>query len=865
MDRDNVLNAEEASMTKKSDEPTYRLPKTVAPTRYALEISPDLEQGTFSGEETATLEVREPVSEMVINGDGLEVFDVRLRCANGQTLTGSVTVMAEEEQVRLGFPETVPAGPATLSLRYRGKLTEDLRGFYRTVVTGADGSRMVIASTQCEATDARRVFPGWDEPEFKAVFAITLVVDEGLKAYSNGREISSAPTGDGKRRVTFSETMPMSSYLIALAVGPFEATEPLMVGDTPVRVIARPGQAHLTDTAREDAAAHLRFFEEYFGIPYPGDKIDHIAIPDFAAGAMENLGLVTYRDEALLMDPERAAPMDRFWISEVIAHETAHMWFGDLVTMRWWNGIWLNEAFATFMGTTATDALHPEFDAWTVFGRGRSYALMVDGLEATRPIEYHVGRPAEAWGMFDALTYQKGGAILRMLEQYLGATVFRDGIRHYLDIHRYGNTETGDLWDALEEVSGEPVRAMMDGWVFQGGHPVIRAERTGPGRITLSAHPFRYQGEGTGSWSTPVIVGAHRQGGETVLVPVIVGTEPVLVDIPEDISFVVINAGGHGFYRTAYDPELFAAVAAHLDELSGLERMGLVEDVWAAVLTGLAPLAQAVELWRHLPRETDPDIVEAVASQIALLDNVADESGREALQAFVRAIAQPALESLGWDEGPGEDIRRGRTRAALVRLVGINGEDPVVQARARELLLGHLDDGRAVPAELLSAAAGIVAHKGEEGDWDRLFAAFTKAQTPQEETRYLYALGAVTKPDLIARTLDLYESDRVKIQDGAMALGRMLRNRHARRAGWDRVERDWEEIEARYPHQMLGGIYGAIGSAVEDDLARRTVAFVDAHPITELLRQTEQAKEFQRIYRAFMGRVGHEVAGILRS
>ena len=771
--------------------------------------------------------------------------------------------MAEEQQVRLRFPTIVPAGPATLSLRYRGKLADDLRGFYRAVATGADGSRLVIAATQCEATDARRVFPGWDEPEFKAVFAVTLVVDEGLQAYSNGREVSSEPTGDGRRRVTFSETIPMSSYLLALAVGPFEATEPIMVGEVPVRVIARPGQAHLTDTAKADAASHLRFFQEYFGIPYPGDKIDHIAIPDFAAGAMENLGLVTYRDEALLVDPERSAPMDRFWISEVIAHETAHMWFGDLVTMRWWNGIWLNEAFATFMGTLATDALHPEFDAWTIFARGRSYALRVDGLASTRPIEYPVGRPEEAWGMFDALTYQKGAAILRMLEQYLGPTVFRDGIRHYLTVHRYGNTETGDLWDALEAVSGEPVRAMMDGWVFQGGYPLIRVERTGPATIRLSARPFRYQGEGSGAWLTPVVVGAHRNDGEVKLASVRVGSDPVTVEIPKDARFVVANAGGYGFYRTIYDAELFSALGAHLNALSALERLGLVDDVWAAVLTGHAPLSQAVELWRRLPEETDPDIVEEVAGQLNLLARVADAAGREALNAFVRAVAGPALDRVGWEAAEGEDIRRGRLRATLVRLLGIGGEDAGVQARARALLLAHLDSGQKVPAELLTAAAAIVAHISEPADWERLVTAFKSASTPQEETRYLYALGAVRRPDLITKTLDLYRSDAVKIQDGASALGRMLHNRHAQAAVLERVERDWEQIEKRYPHTLLGAIYEAVAYVLEDDLARRMVAFVDAHPFPEIARQTEQAKEFQRIHRAFRDRVAETVAASL--
>ena len=307
------------------------------------------------------------------------------------------------------------------------------------------------------------------------MFAITLVVDEDLHAVSNAA-IESDEVLDGQRRVRFADTMTMSTYLVAFIVGPLEATEPVDVDGTPLRLVCPPGKLHLTAFALEVGDFSLRYLADYFGIPYPGDTIDLVAIPDFAFGAMENLGCVTFRETLLLVDPEHATQAELQNVVDVIAHELAHMWFGDLVTMKWWNGIWLNEAFATFMELKVTDAFRPEWERWVSFGLARSTAFDTDALQTTRPIEYPVVSPADAEGMFDVLTYEKGAAVVRMLEQYLGEDEFRAGIRNYMANHQYGNTETTDLWDAIEEATGEPVRRIMDSWIFQGGHPIVSVD-----------------------------------------------------------------------------------------------------------------------------------------------------------------------------------------------------------------------------------------------------------------------------------------------------------------------------------------------------------------------------------------------------
>ena len=380
-----------------------------------------------------------------------------------------------------------------LSVGFRGTLNDQLRGFYRSTFTDDAGATHTIATTQFESTDARRAFPCFDEPAFKATYTVTLVVPAGLSAYSNSPVAFETPLPDGRREVSFAPTMKMSTYLVAFVIGPFEQTRAIDVDGVPLAVVYPPGKGHLTDFALEIGAFSLRFFSDYFDIAYPGDKVDLVAIPDFAAGAMENLGCITFRETALLVDPATASQLEIQRVAQVVAHELAHMWFGDLVTMQWWEGIWLNEAFATFMEELCCDAFRPAWQRWVLFGIARDMALAIDSLHSTRPIEYEVVSPDDAEGMFDMLTYEKGGSVLRMLELYLGQDVFRDGIRHYLKDHAYANTVTTDLWNALEAVSGEPVAKTMDTWILQGRPP--RRHRRGrddqPGAVQLHAEDAR--------------------------------------------------------------------------------------------------------------------------------------------------------------------------------------------------------------------------------------------------------------------------------------------------------------------------------------------------------------------------------------
>ena len=491
----------------------YRLPKSVTPKRYDIRLTPDLKAFTFQGEVNIAVVVNEATDDVVLNALELEIDKVTAG-RGGKSVAAKAELEPAKERAHLRFAEKLSPGEWTLKIEFRGILNDKLHGFYRSQYQDAAGKTHVAATTQFESTDARRAFPCWDEPELKASYKVTLIVDENLAAISNGGQSSERKLPGGKKEIVFKETIAMSTYLVAFIVGEFDATAPVDAG-TPLRIVHVPGKESLTSWAKQIGAFSLKYFADYYGLKYPGDKLDLIAIPDFASGAMENLGAITFRETALLADEKTASRAELERVADVVSHENAHMWFGDLVTMRWWNGIWLNEAFATFMEMLAVDAWKPEWKRWESFSVSRAAALSIDGLRSTRPIEFTVRSPEDCRAMFDILTYEKGAAVLRMLEQFLSANVFRDGIRLYLKKHQFNNTETSDLWDALEAASHEPVRKMMDSWIFQPGFPIIDAAPTADGRgLKLSQRRFFYLVEDNQQlWHVPVMVRAKTDKG----------------------------------------------------------------------------------------------------------------------------------------------------------------------------------------------------------------------------------------------------------------------------------------------------------------------------------------------------------------
>ncbi len=830
---------------KVPEQPSYRLPRTVSPTRYDVTLRPDLKAFTFSGTEAVSVTVHEAVDAITLNATELDISAVRV--VDSQELSQEATISYDEAEQQATFAFTTPLAPGdyTLHTAFTGILNDKLHGFYRSTFTDSDGNEQVIATTQFEATDARRAFPCWDEPDRKAAFGITLDVAPGLTALSNGHVVADDPIDDGWRRVRFADTMVMSTYLVAFIVGPLTFTEDVDANGVPLRVACVPGKEHLGEFALDIGEHSLNFFADYFGIPYPSFKLDLVALPDFAFGAMENLGCVTFRETALLVDPSTASTTELMRIADVVAHEIAHMWFGDLVTMKWWNGIWLNEAFATFMEMLCADSFRPKWKRWDQFATERAASMKVDGLSSTRPIEITVERPEEADAMFDVLTYEKGASIVRMLEQYLGAEKFRDGLRLYMKRHAYGNTETTDLWDAIEEASGEPARSIMDTWIYQGGYPLVSASLGEDGTtLTLSQKRFRYDGSDDASiWQAPVVV-RDANGDQRV----VLGAEPATMTVAAD-GPVVVNAGGWGFFRVAYDEALAARVVAGLHSLSELERYNLASDAWAATLAGVADVDATIDLIGAYSAETDPATWTLISEIAAVLGRVADSAG---LQTFVQQLAGPTAARLGWNPVEGEIETAGMVRGAVLELLGTTGADPDTRAEATRRVAAAATDPTALTGDIRRAALQTVGKNADEANYQTLLDGMRNSTTPQEEQQYRFAMAAPNHEALVRRTCDLCLTE-IRSQDVSFVLIYLMYGKQ-QAVVWDWIEQNWPELVKRLPANLLARALSGITTVTDAELAKRIRVFVEANPVAVGLKTVTQYMELMDTTVAFAQR-----------
>ena len=814
---------------------SYRLPVSVVPLRYEIQITPELSSGTFRGVETIEVEVQEAVNEIVMNAADLTVGQVTIQDGDGVILHGTATLEHATERVRLVFPQVLGPGSRRLSLSFAGILSDKLRGFYRSTVKVAqspisgpdgDGTQNMLAATQFEATDARRAFPCWDEPAIKAVFQLSLVIEDGLTAISNSPVLAEDPLpGTGKKTVRFAPTIRMSTYLVAFVVGKLEGSEAIRPDGTPVRIWCAPGKVHLTRWAQEIAVFSFRFFQEYYGVPYPGDKLDLIAIPDFAFGAMENLGAITFRETALLVDEKVATHAELERVADVVAHEIAHMWFGDLVTMAWWNGLWLNEAFATFMEMLAVDAWKPAWRRWVTFSVSRAAALLVDGLASSRPIEFEVVAPQDADAMFDVLTYEKGGAVLRMLEQYLGPPAFRGGVQRYLDVHRFGNAETADLWRALGESSRQAIPAIMDGWIFRPGYPLVTVETDASGNLRLSQRRFTYVPAPSGDselWQVPINFRIRMDGG-------VRSTRLLLSSAEQDVKlsgrpdWVVVNEGGHGFYRVRYAPGLLAQLLGEPFEiLAPVERFNLINDAWAMTLAGHLSAAEYLDLTARLREETDRNVWAALLASFSYLHRVIAPSERSHLEALVCDRLGRAMAQFGLAPRMGEDELTSQLRGELVRAMGTLGNDPAIQAQVRDVYAAYRREPASVAPDVLTASIAILAHKGGEAEFAEFLQKFKTAQTPQEEQRYLFSLAGFRDPGLLQRTLQFAISGDVRTQDAPYLVRSVLLNVDGRDLAWQFIKAHWETMQRQYPlgglRRMCEGVTALATPALEEDV-----------------------------------------------
>ena len=821
-------------------ESPFRLPRTIVPDHYDITLEVDPAQDTFAGKVGIDVRILERGDQIVLNAEGLDIHDVVLSSASGAVAVVDVAY-DERERATFTLATEVDPGDYRIDIGYHGIINAQLNGLYHSVYEDEEGVEHPIATSQCQATDARRVIPCWDEPDFKATFRTTMIVPEGVAAYSNGAELA-RETADGHTSVSFAPTMKMSTYLLVFVAGPFEATDPVVVRGTPIRIIVPQGNLHRTEVARENAGFSFEYLSDYFGIPYPGGKLDHIAMPDFAAGAMENVGLIVYRSPLVVIDRAAASQGELQRSLDVIAHEVAHQWFGNLVTMAWWEGTWLNEAFANFMEMKVTNAYRPEWKRWLAFANVEvPWAMGVDQLASTRPIEFEVNSPDEVGQMFDAITYGKGSAVLHMVEEFTGPDAFRTGVRNYLHEHEYANTRTADLFASLDRASEWPISEIMGTWLYQKGFPQIEATRVDGGvRLAQRRYLVIPDDSDTTTWQVPIQL-RGSVAGEPFARNVLLTTDETTVDVG-DVDWIVANGGGYGFYRAQYSEDLFAALLAHLDQLDDVERYSLVSDTLAMVRNGQADAARFLDLVAGFGTEREQAIWSVMIGGLGALEQHAlTPATRPAFEAFVRSLLAGPFERLGWTLSDADSDLDRKLRGDLIVALGVLGADRATVTRCA----GIVDDvlaGSAVDPEVATAALTVFAHHADASGYERLYAAYSGARTPIDEARFLRAVAAVPAADLAIGTFDRITDGSIRSQDSFLVFAQLLSGR-AGPAVWHRATEHWDALLGVIPGMGRSRVVDGIPALSQPGVSDAVAAFLAEHPLPDAVHAVRQNLE----------------------
>ena len=838
------------------------LPDTARPSKYRITLEPDLKDFTFKGEQSVDLQVSKPTSTIVLNSKELEITSATLH-ANGTMLSSrSITLDEEAQTATLDFGDTVQPGNARLEMAFTGILNDKLLGFYRSEYTSQDGETRYLATTQFEPTDARRAFPCWDEPAKKATFEVTLVFSDEFQAVSNTPVVEESVPSPGLKLVRFAETPVMSTYLLVFVVGHLVSVEQQAADGTKVGVWTTPGKENQAGFALDTSVKLLGYFNEYFGIPYPLAKLDHIAIPDFAAGAMENWGAVTYRETALLVDPENSSAGTRQRVAEVIAHEMAHMWFGDLVTMEWWDDLWLNESFASWMGNKAVDWLFPDWQMWTQFvNMDTNRALSLDGLKNSHPIEQEVKNPAEVSQLFDAISYSKGASVIRMLENFLGEETFRKGLNRYLSGHMYANAQTQDLWSALEAESGQPVTAIMDSWVKQMGYPVLQVESyrsDGQTRLSVTQERFVYDrllGESEPDpsqdneiWRVPL---SASQGGQESIVTVMDGRQAQL-DVPgTNTEWIKVNPSQTGFYRVNYSTEDWERLVPAIRslELHATDRLGIQNDAYALSRAGLLPVTQFLSLAQAYQDEDDASVWGDLASNLRDIEQlVANEPVHPAYQRFARDIFGPAARKAGWEPKAGEGHLDALLRSTVLSQAG-SYHDRELMGQASDHFQRYLQDREALAPDLRGVVFALAAQAGGKDVYDQIWQLEGETDLAEEKIRLLMSLTRFQQPELLNATLADSLSSKVRSQDSITVVTGVAANPKGRDLAWEFVKSNWGEFDRRYG----GGGFGLMRLVSicsyfnSQEKADEVDSFFAEHPVPAAERTIRQALERVRL------------------
>lgn len=811
-----------------------RLTKEVKPSYYDLTFQPDLKEFKYTGKEIITLDIASARKEIILHALEMNISDVEISMADGsKKQVGTVEMDQKNEQAKLVFPQELSPGKYKLQLKFSAILNDSLRGFYRSYYKDNKGEKHWLCSSQMEPSDARRMFPCFDEPEFKAVFQLNAVIDKNLSAISNAPIDHVTEINESQKRViAFQPTPRMSTYLMVLVVGEFSSTEERISAGVPIRVWAPTGQESMGTFALGAAAEIMVFLQEYFGIKFPAKKLDLIAIPDFAPGAMENLGAITFKDSLLLIDEKTGSNFAKRSALSVIAHEMAHQWFGDLVTNRWWDDLWLNEAFATWAASKTEHTLRP---AWRVRTKGvmeRMDAMAIDQLASTRPIRARVGNPKQASEMFDAITYDKGSAVLRMLEVFVGEKNFQQGVHDYLESHKFDNATSEDLWNSIGAASkGIPVAKMMGTWITQPGFPLVSLNKAkDEGKFSVSQNRF-------------LVMPGAKAGSEEWLVPVMARsldasskTEAFLLDKKQnEFSYSdkapLLNAGASGFYRVLYSEEQTNKLLEKFEKLTPEERLSLMTDVAVLARRGDVPVEQSLDIMLKVKNDDDTIVLNSLVNKFSSLRNYVSADNKAAYESLIRYYLLPLQKKIGWEESKGEEDTLKDLRADVIRILGTYGQDSNTIEEARKLYDKYMKNRESVSPDMVSTILGIVAYNGDAQTYDRIREAMKTASNPQEEKRFLLSLTEFRQKELTAKTLDATLAEETRATDSVAILGALLGKMETNEQSWEFVSSHWDKLSKKFPPRFNKRIAANCSSFNSPEMEKNLNDYFVAHPM----------------------------------
>ncbi|MFA5987560.1 MAG: M1 family metallopeptidase [Candidatus Paceibacterota bacterium] len=857
---------------KKEKEVSALLPAHIIPNRYKIVLRPDLEKCVFDAEENIYLKITKPSKRVELHSLDLNIKSAEFVFGKKSVKANKISYDTKRETVILDFEKAV-SGKTELAIKFCGPISNKMCGFYRSNYS-VNGEEKILATTQFESTDARRAFVCVDEPAAKAIFDITLIVPADKTVISNTHILDVAEHEGGYKVVKFAPTPKMSTYLVAFIVGDFEYVEKKNDDGVLVRVFVTPGKKKQAGFALDVACKCLSFYNKYFKIKYPLAVLDMIAIPDFAAGAMENWGAVTYRETALLVDPEHSAAAARQRVAIVVAHELAHQWFGNLTTMEWWTHLWLNEGFATWIEYLAVDHIFPEWDMWTQFAYadyGR--ALDLDSLKTTHPIEVKVKHSHEINQIFDAVSYSKGASVIRMLADYLGEKDFRQGLYLYLTKHKYANASTEDLWRAFEKASGKPVGKIMKCWTSQLGYPLLAVSEN-KGKLVVGQKRFYSSGleaeankKSKDTWKIPVGFNSSAiSGRKYIVLDKKTGVLPLKYPVN---GWINANVNRSGFYRVGYSGKMIEDIKPAIvsKKIGAIDRLGILNDTFSLFRSGLIDGATAMGLLGSYKNETDYTVWCDLATWLDNMDNILwGEKSYEQYKKFAASLFDGIVAKVGWSKKDTDTHSDSLMRGLILVQAGKYGNKEVIE-KAQLLFADYVKNGKHLDPDIRAAVYSLVAQNGGEDEYAKLMKLYDEATLQEERNRLASALCRFKQSSLIDKALRFILSDKVRNQDKPIVIAAVAANNFGHDATWKFLKDNWGDFFQRYKdgHHLLGRIISSVVNDFKTEkMAQDVEKFFSKNKAHGAERAIDQALELIRARAFWFKHAEKSVANFLK-